>query len=157
MTEETDPGIAFFFGLLLLKRRSHKANAARIRGQRFHVLVVGKAHDKFRDEVTTFPHRLGNVTKTGKKKARRVTRADGDVAVGTNQWRRTLARKELLAMTSQTRSVFGKFSDVGKRRLALADVFPILRGKLVAGVAYELFHLYVRTVGKVCVVDERLL
>jgi hypothetical protein len=53
------------------------------------------------------------------------------MAVGTDLWNWSLAREELLPVTIQASCVFGKFSYIGKRCVALPNFLPVFRGKLV--------------------------
>ena len=71
------------------------------------------------------------------------------MAVGTDLWNRSLAREELPAMTVQARGMFGKFSYIRKRSVALPNILPILSGKLVTRTTSELFFRNVSRMRKV--------
>ena len=53
------------------------------------------------------------------------------MTVGTDLWNRPFARKELLPVTIQTGCMFGKFSYIKKRHIALPNLLPVFGGKLV--------------------------
>src|SRR5262245_61860739 len=91
------------------------------------VLVVRKEHAKFAVARSTF-------TKRRKWMADLIARRDCNVTVRADLRRRTLARKELRAVTLETRIVTGKLSHIRKGSIALTHVFPVLSGKLVAAV-----------------------
>jgi hypothetical protein len=54
------------------------------------------------------------------------------MAVGTDLWNWSLAREELLSMAIQASCMFGKFSYICKRCVALSNFLPVFCGELVA-------------------------
>ena len=71
------------------------------------------------------------IAKPGERVSSSVNRRSFHMAVGTDAWRRTLAREELLPVTTETRLMFRILSHIRKRIIALAHVFPILGWKRV--------------------------
>ena len=101
------------------------------------VLVMRKVNCKLRDVVSRKLAGVRNVTKTRKQKARRISRRHLHVTIGTDPGSWSLTREELLSVAIQTRCMFGKFGDVRKRRIAFADLLPVVGGKLVTRVTPE--------------------
>ena len=89
------------------------------------VLVVWKGHTKIGDEVFGLCRRQERFTKTRKRVSRRVARRGVHVTVRANARDRTLAREELLPVTTQASLMFRILGDIRKRIIALAYLFPV--------------------------------
>src|SRR5205807_3428485 len=87
--------------------------------------------------------------------ARGIARTDRDVTVRTNGRRRAFARKELFAVTIQTRRVLWEIRDVGKCRVSFTHFLPILRRDLMTGIAGQLLCDDVSLMRELCVIDFR--
>ena len=103
------------------------------------VLVVWKGDFEIGNKVFSFCRRKERFAKTGKRKARRISRARFDVAIRTDPRRGSFACEELPSMTVDARLMIGKLSDIGKG--FFADDVPVLRRKLVTRLAFELVFL----------------
>ena len=90
------------------------------------MLIVGESYAKLRNELAYILGRVGNVTEAGEEISTRIFWTVLDVTVRANDRRWSFPSKELLAMTAQTRSMFGKIADIGKRIIALTYFFPVL-------------------------------
>ena len=77
------------------------------------------------------------------------------MAVATDPGNGPFTCEELFAMTIQAGCVFGKLRNVGERRVAFANVFPVFGRELVTRTTGEFFFRNVCGVRKVCVVDLR--
>ena len=129
----------------------------RVEANHVQMLVMRKADAEFRDKLAPFPRRIDNVTQTRKQPATGVARTYRNMAVRTNKGRRSLARKELLPVTTQTGGVFGKISYIGKGSIALAHFLPILRRNLMTGITSELLSDGMGLMRKLRIVDPRCL
>ena len=153
MADYTDLRVAFFLRALLLNAGVYKANTSvpgRLKGaaNHIHMLIVREVHRELGDEVTALPGRIRNIAEAWKEKTGRVARANVDMTVRADQWSRPFPGKELLAMTTQTGRVFGKFGHIGERNIRFTYVLPILSRKLVAGIARQFLLLNMCAVGK---------
>ena len=152
-------GTALRWSVFLFLERSVNQPSAIFAGQvetdYINVFVVRKSHAEFRNELSSFQFRIGNVAEAGKKPASGIARAYCDVTVRANGRRRPLARKELLPVAIQTRRVLGKIGDVGKGRVALAYFLPILCRNLVTGIASEFLSNGMGLMRKLRIVDAR--
>jgi hypothetical protein len=112
----------------------------------FDVFVVRKENREIRNDRRAAAFRRGveNLARVRKRMTRRIARRR--IRVTNRADRRLRAAEKLLAVTAQTRFVARIFGDVGKRRVALADVFPVRARKLVARVA-GLFVFGMRKLG----------
>src|ERR1044071_916822 len=70
--------------------------------------------------------------------ARRIKRRPFDMAIRTDARRRSFTGKELCAMATETSLVLRILRHIRKSVLALPDLFPVLRGKLVTRIAGKL-------------------
>ena len=145
MTDDTVLRVALFLRLLFLKADMYKANASvpgrlRVAANHIHMLIVREVHRELGDEVTALPGRIRNIAEAWKEKTGRVARANVDMTVRADQWSRPFPGKELLAMTTQTGRVFGKFGHIGERNIRFTYVLPILSRKLVAGITAKLLR-----------------
>jgi hypothetical protein len=77
------------------------------------------------------------------------------MTVRTDPRRRALTREELLSMTIQTRRMLWKLSDVRKRRVALANFFPVFGGKLMTRITREFVFGHVSGMREPGVIDRR--
>ena len=69
-----------------------------------------KPYAEFGSEVSSFELRISQIAEARKQPTRRVLRSDRDMTIRANDWRRSLARKELRAVAIQTRRVFWEIS-----------------------------------------------
>ena len=90
------------------------------------MFVVRKTDAEFRNELAPFLRRIVNVAEAGKQITTGIAGTDRDVTVRAYRRRRSLARKELLAVAIQTGRVLGKITDIGKGRISFAHFLPIL-------------------------------
>jgi hypothetical protein len=118
---------------------------------RVGVFVVREGDTKIRDEVAGLCSCEESFTKTRKRIASGLARRNFRMAIGTDPWRGSLARKELLPVTSEARFMFRIFSRIRKRVIRLARLLPILGWKRMAGVAS--CAVLFSKVRKACVID----
>lgn len=116
------------------------------------VFVLRKRDLKIRHKIPCFFSREKTLTETRKRKSSRVVRRGFNVTVQTDARRRTLAREELLPVTTQTSLMFRKLSHIRKSIITLAHLFPILRWKRMTRTASAAMLL--RQVRKARVVDS---
>ena len=99
------------------------------------VLVVWKRDFEVRNKGFSFCGHKERFAKTGKRKARSISRAWLDVAIRTDPRRGPFAREELPAMAVDARLMIGKLGNIGKG--VFANGLPVLRREFVAGLAFE--------------------
>lgn len=116
---------------------------------RVGMLVVREENAELRDESC-------GLAKTRKYVARRVDGRPFDVAVRTDLRDGSFAGEELLAMTVQARSMFGKLRHVRKRSVAFANFLPVLCWNLVTCTTRELFVGDVSGMREIGVINARL-
>ena len=110
------------------------------------MLIVWKVHYELGDKVAALLRRIRNVAEAGKQETGSVARAIVDMTVRADRWGRPLARKELFAMTIQTRRVLRKLGHIREGRISLAYFLPITGWELVTGIAGQLLLLNVSRV-----------
>src|SRR2546421_1167824 len=118
-----------------------------------HMLVVREIDAEIRNRVLSSRRVQDQPAETRKRKTHGVARTDLDVAVRADAWSGTLAREELLLMAPQTGSVFRKLRHVRERSITFANLFPVLRWKLVT-LAARLLVLF-RAVREFGVINAR--
>ena len=101
------------------------------------VFVVWESDFEIGNKLSSPRRRPKRCAKTRKRKTRRISRARFDVTVRADARRRSFTRKELLAVTGNTRLVLGKLGDIGKSVALLAHGFPVWRGKFMTGLTFE--------------------
>ena len=116
---------------------------------RIRMLVVWERHTEFRDKAFALRGREEIFTQTRKRPARRVDGCRFYMAVGTELWNWSLACEEVLPVAIQASCMFGKFSYIRKRSVALTNFLPVLSGKLVTCTARKLFFCNVSGMRKV--------
>jgi hypothetical protein len=119
-----------------------------------YVLIMGKQNFELGNEIR--PCSQEWLAETRKRMPRGISWRNSDVAVGTDRRRGSLPRKELRAVAIETCLVFRKVRHICKRIVALANFFPVFRGKLVARITRKFLILNMRAVGKLCIVNPRL-
>jgi len=82
-----------------------------------------------------------------------VARRGLNMAVATDVWNWSLARKELRPVTTETTLMFGILRYVRKAFVTFPNFFPILGGKLVACLAFALMRL--REMRELTIVNAR--
>ena len=112
------------------------------------VLVVRERDVKIGNERLSFRRMQEWLAETRKRITRGIERRCFDMTVATDARYGSFTRKELLAVTTETRRMLGKLGDIGKRSVALAHFLPVLRRKLVTGIAREFFFTHVRRVSE---------
>src|SRR5215204_4537393 len=94
---------------------------------RILVLLMRENHLEIGAEVAAFHCRQERLAETRKRITSRIVRCSFDVTVRTDPWRRSLARKEMLPVTAQTRLMLRKLRHVRKSIVTFAHLFPVLR------------------------------
>ena len=147
--------------LLLGQRRSNEPNTrARLvqwvdLRDDLNMNFMRKIDTEIRDEIISLLRSKKALTQTWKRVSSRVTRRDGDVAI--RAYGRSRAVKKLLAMTVETGRMLWVLGYIGKGSICLTNIFPVRRGKLMAGVTGQLLSGYVIDVGESRVIDTRRL
>src|SRR6185369_2206416 len=101
------------------------------------MFVMWKSDSEIRNKFFSPCRRPKRCAKTGKRKARRISRARFDVAIRADARRRSLTCKELRPVTGDARLVLGKLRDIRKSVALFAHGFPVWRWKLMTGLTFE--------------------
>jgi len=120
------------------------------------MLLMRKRHCEFRYKPLRSGRGQESIPQAWKYIPRGIFWSHSYVAISTNAGSRPFARKELRTMAIQAGGVFGKIGDVRKGFVSLANLFPVLRRKLMTVITCQLLFVDVRLMREAPVVYLRL-
>jgi len=147
----TNPTVGWWLFLLpAFPRGTYESRCGkrRVTTDYLEMSFVWKMNSKLANGISPWPRSVGYVSETRKQESHSVARRYCNVAIRADCGCWSLARKELLPVTIQTRRMCGKLSNILESRIALADFLPVCSGKLVARITRQLLFCDVSSMRK---------